>query len=220
MRARLVAEFVGTFFLVLTIGLTALVGTAFAPVAIGTVLAAMIYTTGHVSGAHFNPAITLAFWLRGTFPAREIGPYLAVQVAAAALAALVAAVVTGDVLVVAPADETALGAFVLLEVLFTFALALVILNVATAPGLAGNDHYGLAIGFVVLGGAYAAGPISGGAFNPAVALGPALVDLALGDGRSLGGLWVYLVATPVGAALAVPVYHLMNPPPADGHRPS
>lgn len=219
MRAKLTAEFVGTFFLVLTIGLTALVGTAFAPLAIATVLTAMIYATGHVSGAHFNPAITLAFWLRGTFPAREAGPYVAVQVAAAALAALAAALVTGDVLVVAPAAETSLGAFALLEVLFTFALALVILNVATAPGLAGNDHYGLAIGFVVLGGAYAAGPISGGAFNPAVALGPALVDLALGDGRSLAGLWVYLTATPVGAALAVPVYHAMNPA-AGPRRPS
>ena len=211
MRARLVTEFVGTFLLVLTVGLTALVGTAFAPVAIAAVLTAVIYAGGHVSGAHYNPAITLAFWLRGTFPARAVGAYVLAQTAAAALAALAAAAVTGDVLVVAPAAETSLGAFALLEGLFTFALALVILNVATAPGLAGNEVYGLAIGLVVLGGAYAAGPISGGAFNPAVALGPALVDLALGDGRSLDGLWVYLLATPAGAALAVPVYHAMNP---------
>ena len=212
MRAKLAAEFVGTFFLVLTVGLTALVGATFGPVAIAAVLTAMIYTTGHVSGAHFNPAITLAFWLRGTFPARAIGPYVLVQVAAAVLAAGATLAVTGDVLVVAPAAETSLAAFFLLEALFTLALALVILNVATAPGLAGNEVYGLAIGLVVLGGAYAAGPISGGAFNPAVALGPALVDLAVGDGRSLPGLWVYLVATPLGAALAVPVFHAMNPP--------
>ena len=211
MRAKLVAEFVGTFFLVLTIGLTVLVGSAFAPVAIATVLTAMIYTTGHVSGAHFNPAITLAFWLRGTFPAREIGPYVAVQVAASTLAALAAFLVTGDVLVVAPAAETSLASFALLELLFTFALALVILNVATAPGLAGNEVYGLAIGFVVLGGAYAAGPISGGAFNPAVALGPVLVDVFVGDGLSLAGLWIYLGATSAGAALAVPVFRMMNP---------
>lgn len=222
MRAKLVAEFVGTFFLVLTIGLTTLIGSASAPVAIAAVLTAMIYTTGHVSAAHFNPAITVAFWLRGTFPARGVGPYVLVQVAAAALAALVAFVVTGNVLVVAPAAQTSLGAFVVLEALFTFALALVILNVATAPGLAGNDHYGLSIGLVVLGGAYAAGPISGGAFNPAVALGPALVDLAVGDGRSVGALGVYLLSTVGGAALAVPVYFAMNPPapPAEREGPA
>ena len=212
MAAKLTAEFVGTFFLVLTIGLTVLVGSAFAPIAIATVLTAMVYTTGHVSGAHFNPAITLAFWLRGTFPAREIAPYIATQVAAATLAAVAAYLITGDVLVVAPAAETSLSSFFLLELLFTFALALVILNVATAPGLEGNEVYGLAIGFVVLGGAYAAGPISGGAFNPAVALGPILVDVFVGEGLSVAGLWIYLVATTVGAALAVPVYRVMNPP--------
>ena len=216
MRAKLVAEFVGTFFLVLTVGLTSVVGADLAPVAIAAVLTAMIYTTGHVSGAHFNPAVTLALWLRGATPGREVGPYVAVQIAAAVLAALASLGVTGDVLVVAPAAGTPLATFAALEFAFTFALALVILNVATADGLRGTEVYGLAIGLVVLGGAYAAGPVSGGAFNPAVALGPALVDLALGDGRSLPGLWVYLVATPAGAALAVPVFWAMNP----GDRPA
>ena len=216
MLPKLVAEFVGTFFLVLTIGLTSLVGTDFAPIAIGTVLTAMVYMAGHVSGAQFNPAVTLAVWLRGGMPARETGPYVVAQVLAAALAALAAFGVTGDVLVVAPAAETSLASFALLEFLFTFALALVILNVATARGMEGSPAYGVAIGFVVLAGAYAAGPISGGAFNPAVAVGPILVDLAVGEGLSVSGLWVYVLATCAGAALAVPVFWMMNP----GDRPA
>ncbi|WP_420456386.1 MIP/aquaporin family protein [Rubrivirga sp.] len=211
MVPKLLAEFVGTFFLVLTIGLTALIGSDDAPFAIAGVLIGAIYMGGHTSGAHYNPAVTLAFWLRGGMPPSEVGPYMGVQVFAGVLGAFAADTITGDVLQVMPAAETGLGAFFLLEFLFTFLLVLVILNVATASGLAGNDHYGLAIGLVVLGGALAAGPISGGAFNPAVALGPALVDLAIGDGRSVDGLWVYLVATFSGGALAALAFRLQNP---------
>ena len=172
MTAKLLTEFIGTFFLVLTIGLTVLIGSTFAPFAIAGILMAMIYMGGHVSGAHYNPAVTLAVWLRGKLPAVEVVPYVLAQLAGAILAAYAADIVTGDVLRVVPAEETGLGAFFLLELLFTFALALVILHVATATATAGNSYYGLAIGLVVLAGALAAGPISGGAFNPAVALGP------------------------------------------------
>ncbi len=211
MLAKLLTEFIGTFFLVLTIGLTALIGSTFAPFAIGGILMAMIYMGGHVSGAHYNPAVTLAVWLRGRLPAAEVVPYMLAQVAAGVLAAVVAHLVTGDVLQVHPAAETGLGAFFLLELLFTFALALVILHVATASGTAGNDFYGLAIGLVVLAGALAAGPISGGAFNPAVALGPVLIDVLVGDGGTLASLWVYLVAPASGGALAALVFRAQNP---------
>lgn len=211
MIPKLITEFVATFFLVLTIGLTVLIGNDFAPFAIAGVLMAMIYMGGHISGAHYNPAITLAVWMRGKMPTSEMLPYMGAQLAAAIVAASIAYLVTGDVLQVVPAEETGTGAFFLVELLFTFALALVILNVATASGTAGNDFYGVAIGLIVLGGSLVAGPISGGAFNPAVALGPAIVDLILGDGSSLGGLWVYLVATFAGAALAATVFRLQNP---------
>ena len=211
MAPKLITEFVGTFFLVLTIGLTVLIGSALAPLAIAGVLIAAIYMGGHISGAHYNPAVTLAVWIRGKVTAPEAGAYVAVQILAAVLAAFAADTITGDVLQVMPAAETGLGAFFLLELLFTFLLALVILHVATAPSLAGNDHYGLAIGLVVLAGALAAGPISGGAFNPAVAVGPILVDLMIGDGASLGGLWVYLVATFAGGALAAFVFKVQLP---------
>ena len=211
MVPKLLTEFVGTFFLVLTIGLTLVVGNREAPYAIAAVLIAMVYLGGHVSGAHYNPAVTLAFWLRGRLAGAEVAPYVLVQVVGAGLAALAAHAVTGEVLQVAPAEETGTGAFFLIELLFTFALVLVILNVATTAGTAGNDYYGVAIGLVVLGGALVAGPISGGAFNPAVALGPALVDLALGDGSSVDTLWVYLGATVAGAALAALAFRVQNP---------
>ena len=211
MTAKLITEFIGTFFLVLTIGLTVLIGSEFAPIAIGSVLMVMVYMGGHVSGAHYNPAITLAVWMRGKLPAAEILPYMGVQVLAAVAGAFCAYLVTGDVLTVAPAEETSLASFFLLELLFTFALALVILNVATSAETAGNSYYGLAIGFTVLAGAFAAGPISGGAFNPAVALGPILVDLFVGEGLTVSGLWVYLVATFAGAALAALVFRVQSP---------
>ncbi len=216
MLPKLLTEFIGTFFLVLTIGLTVLIGTEFAPIAIGCVLMVMVYMGGHISGAHYNPAVTLAVWLRGRVGSTEGGFYIAAQLAAALVAALVVYLVNDRTLDVAPAAETSLFEFFLLELLFTFALALVVLNVATARATEGNSYYGLAIGFTVLAGAFAAGPISGGAFNPAVALGPIVVDALLGDGSSLGGLWVYLVACFAGGALAAFVFNAQHPGEARG----
>ncbi len=171
----------------------------------------MVYMGGHISGAHYNPAVTLAVWMRGKLPTAEIAPYMIVQVLGASLAAITADLIVGDVLRVAPAPETGLASFFLLELLFTFALALVILHVATNPDTEGNSFYGLAIGFTVLAGAFAAGPISGGAFNPAVALGAFLGDLIVGEGQTAQHLWVYLVATFSGGALAALVYRLQTP---------
>ena len=211
MAAKLLTEFIGTFFLVLTIGLAAVVGADLAPVAIGTVLTALVYMGGHVSGAHYNPAVTLAIWMRGKLSTAEVFPYMGVQVLAAVAAALCAYLVTGEVLEVAPAAETSVASFFLLELLFTFALVLVILNVATSVETAGNSYFGVAIGLVVLGGAFATGPIAGGAFNPAVALGPILVDVVAGDGRTVSGLWVYLLSTFAGGALAALAFRVQSP---------
>ena len=213
MLAKLLTEAIGTFFLVLTIGLTVITDhPELAPLAIGSALMVMIYMGGHVSGAHYNPAVTLAVWMRGKLPTAEMLPYMVAQVTGSLLAAFVVLFVSGDALMVAPPRvETALPAFFLMELLFTFALTLVILNVATSKETAGNSYFGLAIGFTVLAGAYAAGPISGGAFNPAVALGPILVETLAGEGRTLGGLWVYLVATFAGGALAALVFRVQSP---------
>jgi aquaporin Z len=207
---KLVTEFIGTFFLVLTIGLAVTGEVALAAIAIGSVLMVMVYMGGHISGAHYNPAVTLAVWLRGKIEATEAVAYIGTQLVAAVVAALVSNMVAGGTFAPAPADGVGLGVFFLLELLFTFALALVVLNVATATTTAGNSFYGLAIGFTVAVGALVVGPLTGGAFNPAVGFGPVVIDSMLGSG-GLSNLWVYLAAPSLGGLLAAVVFKFQNP---------
>jgi aquaporin Z len=203
-------EFLGTFFLVLTIGLTVASGTALAALAIGSALMVMVYMGGHISGAHYNPAVTLAVFLRGGIEARWVAGYWAVQLLAGLAAAAGAAPAAGVAVAPAPAPEAAPLAAFLLEFLFTFALALVVLNVATSDETTGNSYYGLAIGFTVLVGAIAAGPISGGAFNPAVAVGPIAWRAATANG-GLADLWLYLAAPLLGGAVAAAAFKVQHP---------
>ena len=214
MRVTYLTETIGTFFFVLTIGLTVLSGTPFAPLAIGSALMVMVYMGGHVSGAHYNPAVTLAVWARGKLPARDVVPYWVAQLVGAVLAALVVFTLTGRTFAPAPGDGVSAGRALLVEALFTFALALVVLNAATSRQTEGNSYYGLAIGFTVLVGAFAGGGISGGAFNPAVGVGPAIVSAVLGGG-ALGNAWLYLVGPFVGGAAAALVFRAQNPEVAD-----
>ena len=165
----------------------------------------MIYMGGHVSGAHYNPAISIAILLRGKMDAKDLGPYIVAQLLGAIAGAALVKTFTGDTLTVAPGEDASVLAILLAEVLFTFALALVILNVATSKKTEGNSYYGLAIGFTVTAGAVAVGGISGGAFNPAVGIGPILIDGTMGDG-GFGNLWYYLVGPIVGACLATAVF--------------
>lgn len=209
MTGKLLTELVGTFFLVLTIGLTVIGGTPFAPLAIGSALMVMVYAGGHVSGAHYNPAITLAAWARGVTRAGHVVPYWIAQLAGAILAAATTHLITRETFAPAPGDTaTVIGAF-LVELLFTFALALVVLQSATSPETKGNSFYGLAIGFTVMAGAFAGGEISGGAFNPAVGVGPILYD-ALAAGGSLANAWLYIVAPVAGGLLAATVYRIQG----------
>lgn len=202
-------EFLGTFFLVLTIGLCVLAGTPFAPLAIGCSLMVMVYMGGHISGAHFNPAVTLAVFMRGKLPASEVGPYMASQILGAATAAVAVLIITGKTFAPAPGPEVTTAQALLVEALFTFALALVVLNVATAKSTAGNSYFGLAIGFTVLVGAFAGGGISGGAFNPAVGIGPIVVH-ALKGGGGWTHLWLYISGPLIGGALAAVVFRIQN----------
>ena len=182
-------EFIGTFFLVFTVGMCVLPPgvNSFAPLAIGSALMVMVYAGGHISGGHFNPAVTIAVWLRGKCPVADVAGYIASQVVAGVLAASIALALKGGP-EVTPIDLK-VGPALVAEFLGTFALCWVVLNTATAKGTTGNSNYGLAIGFTVMVMAYAVGSVSGGAFNPAVAVGITVMHLIKG-----ANLWIHLVA--------------------------
>ncbi len=205
---KYIAEFIGTFFLVLTIGLTATHTPAgvIAPLAIGAVLMVMVYAGGHISGAHYNPAVSVGILIRGKLNAGDLIPYLIAQIAAAALGAVVTNYFhkgMDPLTVMIPFRGPAL----LAEFLFTFALVYVVLNTATAEGTSGNSFYGLAIGMTVTAGAFAVGNISGGAFNPAVALGITMMGVVGWD-----HIWIYLVANFGAAVVAAVIFNMINPP--------
>jgi aquaporin Z len=204
---KYVVELIGTFFLVFTICCSVLSGSALAPLGIGAVLAAMIFAGGHISGGHFNPAVSLAAYVRGRLTLVDLGAYAGAQVVGGLLAAGVSRFVVDQqpTAFEVTGGRGVFAAFVA-ELLFTFALAYVVLNVATSRSHPNNSFYGLAIGFTVLAGAVAVGGVSGGAFNPAV--GIAIVVAGLADWSLL---WVYLVATLAGGAAAGYAFRALNP---------
>ncbi|GAA2186820.1 MIP family channel protein [Leucobacter alluvii] len=165
----------------------------FAPLAIGFTLMVLIYATGHLSGAHLNPAVSLGALIRGALSAGDFVAYVIAQLVGGVLGALLAGLIFPAA---AAAKEIEVGPAFLVEALFTFILVYVVLNVATSKDTEGNSFYGLAIGSVVVG-AFAVGPVSGGGFNPAVALG-----LAVHGDFAWSNLWLYFVAPLVGGALA------------------
>jgi aquaporin Z len=201
---KYIAEFIGAFFLVLTVGCTIIPSAAgvIAPLAIGAALMVMVFATGHISGAHLNPAVTLAVFLRGKCPAKDVIPYWIAQLAAGVVAALVAVFLCGKT--GTPMEITNVPAAFVAEFLFTFALAFVVLNVAT--GTAINSFYGLAIGMTVMVGAFAVGSISGGAFNPAVAVGLGVMKLV-----TFSQIWIHIVADLAGGAVAAFTFKALNP---------
>src|SRR4030081_3197191 len=208
---KYIAEFIGTFFLVLTIGCSVIgngVG-PLAPLAIGSALMLMIFAGGYISGGHFNPAVTLGVWLRGKCETKDVVPYMVSQTIGAVLAAFVVLFLKAGT-TVKPLQPATLPALVA-EFLFTFALVYVVLNVATAKGTSGNSFYGLAIGFTVLVGAFSVGNISGGAFNPAVAVATSIMGLS-----SWTNLWIYLLADFAGAAVAVGAFKVVAPADREG----
>jgi aquaporin Z len=203
---KYVVEFIGTFFLVLTVGLVVRGGgPVLGPLAIGAVLMVMIFAGGHISGGHYNPAVTFAAYLRGRCEARDVAPYWIAQFVAAVVAGLLVNYLMGERAANFVPPVHALGKSCIVEFLFTFALAWVVLNVATSKGTMGNSFYGLAIGFTVLVGAITVGGISGGAFNPAVGLG--VWTMGLESVRQFG---VYLVSDFLGAGVAALAYRAIN----------
>jgi len=203
--AKYLTEFIGTFFLVLTIGLAVVGGTPMAPLAIGSALMIMVYAGGHISGAHYNPAVSLAILLRGKMDSKDLLPYWMAQLTGAVIAAILVQTITGTTFAPTPGAEASTLGALLVEVLYTFALALVVLHVATSKATQGNSYYGLAIGFTIASAAFVGGPISGGAFNPAVGTGPTIIHALLGDG-GWSSLWLYLIGPFTGGALAAWVF--------------
>jgi len=196
LERKLVVEFIGMFLFVFTVGMaTNKAGAgALAPLAIGSILMVMVFAGGHVSGGHFNPAVSTAVFLRGRMAKDEFAAYVATQLIAAVLAGLLVRYVGGRE---AHAVVASSGKMLVVEFLFTFALAWVVLHVATSRGTDGNSFYGLAIGFTVVAGALAVGGISGGAFNPAIALGGMVTGLF-----EWSNIWIYWLADFVGAGVA------------------
>jgi aquaporin Z len=204
---RYITEFIGTFFLVFTVCCAVATGQPLAPLAIGAVLAVMVFAGGHISGGHYNPAVSLAAFVRGRLNLPDLGYYWAAQIVGGLVAAGVARFVVPDRLNSGSitGSHHIWAAFVA-ELLFTFALAYVVLNVATSKDTANNSFYGLAIGFTVLAGAYAVGGISGAAFNPAIAIGAMVTGLL-----EWSNIWIYLIAEILGAAMAAYLFLFVLP---------
>jgi aquaporin Z len=206
---KYVVEAIGTFFLVFTVGAAVGSSSALAPVGIGAVLMVMIYAGGHLSGGHYNPAVTLAVLVRRRIGLRDAVAYWIVQLGAGLLAAAAVRDIVDPARVTTTATLTLSGHALLaafaVELLFTFALCYVVLNVATSKHHPDNSYYGLAIGFTVLAGAVAVGAISGGAFNPAVTLGAAVMGLF-----AWPTLWVYLIAQVIGGLAAGVTFLALN----------
>lgn len=202
---KLVTECIGTFFLVLTIGCTVVGNPAgvIPPLAIGFALMVMIFAGGHISGAHYNPAVTLAVMLRGKCSSADAFGYVIAQ----AIGAVAAAFAVGYLFPGAAVSPKTLdvGRSLVAEFLFTFALAYVVLNVATSKGTANNSFYGLAIGSTVMVGAFSVGSISGGAFNPAVAIGISIMGLS-----AWPSIWIYLAGDLLGAICAAMVFQMIT----------
>ena len=206
---RYLTEFLGSFFFVMTIGLVVATDTPLAPLAIGATLMVLVYMGAPVSGAHYNPAVTLALFIRKKMPRGDLVPYLVAQLAGATAGAYMAYVFLDRTFAPAPPSTASPGGAVLIELFYTCLLALVVLNCAARQATKGNSYFGLAIGFTIVIAVFAGGPISGGAFNPGVATGAILINAISGDGN-LSNLWIYLVGPFLGGALAAVLFKLQG----------
>ncbi len=193
-------EFVGTFIFLFVISLAAVSGSVLAPLAIGLALTTMVYMGGHWSGAHYNPAVSFAVWLARRISFGEFLSYVAAQLVAGTCAFLLGWYLTNKTVAVVPGGGHPPMHALIVEIIFTLALVLVVLNVAVSKKTEGKGFYGLAIGLVIVVGAISAGPISGGAFNPAVGLCSTIINVYKGGG-DWQFVWIPIVGPLVGAMI-------------------
>ena len=224
---KLGMEMLGTFFLVLTITTSVTYANPVPAIAIGLTLAIMVYIGGNISGAHYNPAVSLAVFLRGKLPARDLIPYWVAQIVGGIAAALIGYMITHTAPVIEVAgNQPSIGrqwgyihGAIASEFLYTFLLALVVLTVATTKKHANNPYYGLCIGGTVMCAAFAVGPVSGGAFNPAVGLSLSIVGL-FNEPAAFQWFWVYLVFPLLGGFCAAMASRFLHPDEVEGPAPS
>lgn len=205
-----ISEFIGTFFLVLTVGFNVLQNTALAPISIGSMLMVMIFATGKVSGGHFNPAVTLGVLLRGKIDAEGAAVYVCAQLLGALTAGCVYMSILGATFTLHPGVGFSLTAAAYAELIFTAALVFVVLSVATTAQDDGNWYFGLAIGFTVMSAAFAIGPISGCALNPAVTFGVMFSHLLHTGSLRVSHFLVYTFAQLTGSLLGVMFFKVIR----------
>jgi aquaporin Z len=208
---KYLVELIGTFFLILTI-ILAVNGTAglMAPLAIGLVLIVLVYAGGHISGAHYNPAVTFALWLRGNCPTKEVPGYVISQIIGAVMASLLGRYLLSHFPGAVGIEEMEALKFIpaaFAEFLGTFLLCFVIFNVAFSQNTEGNSYYGIAIGLTLAGCVYVFGEISGGFYNPAVALGISMSGMS-----AWSNMLVYLFSQFIAAAAATAIFGFVNGP--------
>lgn len=200
---KYIVEFTGTFFLILTVALSG------NPIAIGFILMAMVYMGGYISGAHYNPAVTLGLYTSGNIHWSEVRKYIAAQLFGGFVAAGVYTLISKKFFLPAPASDISFVSAFIVEVLFTFALVSVVHHVAANPKVKGNQYYGLAIGMTLLAAATAGGPVSGGAFNPAVGVSPLIFDIA-GVSGNFSNILLYTAGPLLGGVLAGLAYKKLS----------
>ncbi len=208
---KYIAEFIGTFFLTLAVCMTTFskVSADVQPIAIGMTLMALIYSMGYMSGAHFNPAVTIGIWFRGRMDTKDAGIYIVAQLVGAAAAALVSGVLISAKPQMIPVAISppyfSMIPTLLAELIGAFALMWIVLNVATTKTLEGNNFYGITIGLGITGLIYIFGSVSGSVFNPAVAVATCITQFS-----SWQNIWIYLVGNIAGAALAAVLFKFIN----------
>eukprot|EP00930_Biecheleria_cincta_P009611 TRINITY_DN111392_c0_g1_i1.p1 TRINITY_DN111392_c0_g1~~TRINITY_DN111392_c0_g1_i1.p1 ORF type:complete len:451 (+),score=86.28 TRINITY_DN111392_c0_g1_i1:46-1398(+) len=214
LTSKLVAEFVGTFVLVFTIGNNVLSFNSWGGVSIACALMVAIYGLGAISGANFNPAVSVTLGISKAMGGpgldwNTVGTYCSVQCLAGMAAAVMYSLLHGETFNLQPAEGFGWLNAGICELLYTFVLCFVVMNVAAARknGTEKNQYYGIAIGFVIIAGAYAAGSVSGGCFNPAVALGIDVSSAGIGFGWSIP----YAIFELAGAAMAAAVFKFVRP---------
>ena len=200
---KYIIEFLGTFFLVLIIGLSQ------NTLAIGLGLAVLVYMGAHISGAHYNPVVSLAMLINDQIELKDFSFYLASQVLGSVVATYFIMSLGNDFEVISNTNN--ISSFFVAEILFTFLLVFVILNVALNKKLEGNQFYGLAIGLTVTAGAFTVGNISSAVFNPAVSFGPSLFSFidpqVVGANISSSDFFIYyLISGIIGSVIASYLY--------------